>query len=137
MGTHGHIQRHIHCEAIKWWAMYNHLSCITEILKLHQIVQMIVGSQRRIAKDICHIGSSQNFQPSTHIQIVSGSSHRGKDIDESLTVSHTVRILLGTDNLEIAGSHANIHHHTVEVGEIYRTLDIQRILIVGIEGKVV
>ena len=48
-----------------------------------------------------------------------------------------MRILLGTDNLEVTGSHAHINHHTVEVGEIDRALNVQRILVIGIEGEVV
>ena len=98
---------------------------------------MIVGSQGGIAKDIGHIRSTQHFQSSAHVQIVGRTAHRGKDIDEGFAIGYAVRILLGTDNLEVTGPHAHINHHTVEVGEIDRALNVQRILVIGIEGEVV
>ena len=45
-------------------------------------------------------------------------------------------MLLGADNLEVLGAHADINHHLVEVAEVDVPLNVQRVLVVGIDGEV-
>ena len=97
---------------------------------------MVVCCQRTVTKDITHIRGAQHVEASPHVQVVDRSLHQGKDIDEGLAIRHTLGILLGTDELEVTGSHAHIDHHVVKVGEIDGTLDIQRVLVIGIDGEV-
>ena len=136
MGTLRHLKGHIHCESVECWTLNDNLRSIAEVSKLDQIVQLIVCSQGRVAQHIAHISSSQHFHTTSHIQIVQRATHGGKHIDEGLSIGYALGILLGVDNLEITGSHPHVDHHLIEIGEVDLALDVQRVLIIRIQGEV-
>ena len=45
-------------------------------------------------------------------------------------------MLLGTDNLEVIGLHAQINQNILKITEVDITLYVQRVVIMGIDGKV-
>ena len=136
MGALRHLEGHIHRESVEWRTLDDNLRGVAEVRKLNQIVQLIVGGQGRVAQHIAHIGSSKYLQTTTHIQVVQRTTHGGKHIDEGLSIGYALGILLGVDNLEITGSHPHVDHHLIEIGEVDLALDVQRVLIIRIQGEV-
>ena len=130
------VQRHIHAEAIDGWTCHSNLCSIAEVRELHEVIQLVVGSDRRITQNVAHIGGTQHIQTSTHIEVFEWSVHHGKDIDEGLAIGHTLGMLLGTDNLEVVGLHTQINHNLFEVAEVDITLYVQRVVVMGIHRKV-
>ena len=47
-----------------------------------------------------------------------------------------MRILLGTYQLEVLRPHAHIDHDAVKVGEVDVALNVERVIIMGIDGEV-
>ena len=136
MGTFRHVDGHIHLEAIQWRTLDDNLRGVTEISKLHQFVQLVVRRQRRVTQHVAHICRAQHFQTSTHREVVQRTAHAGKHVDESLAIGDALRILLGTDNLVVTGLHTQIDHHLVYMAEVNVTLDIQRVVVMGIDCEI-
>ena len=97
---------------------------------------MVVRRQRRVTQDIAHIRRPQHIQASAHRHVVDGAAHAGYDIDEGLAVGHALGILLGTYQLEIPRPHAHVDRHAVRVAEVYIALDVERVVVIGIDGEV-
>ncbi len=97
---------------------------------------MVVGAEWRILQYIRHTGASEHIQFAPHLQVV----HRTLDITEevyvSLAVSHRLRGLLRVYQEVVFSPHAQRHLHGIHVGEVDVSVDIQRIVVVGIQRKV-
>ena len=136
VGALRHVDGHIHAETRQRRPLDDHLGGVAEVYELHQRLHLVVGSQRCVAQDVAHIGRRQHAQAATHVQIVEGSLHTGIEVDKRLAEGHAVVAFLGANELEVLGTHAEIGRDMVEIVEIDIALNIQRILVDRVDGKV-
>ena len=97
---------------------------------------MVVVGQRRVTQHVVHVGRAQHAETATHGQVAERAVHRGKDIDKGLAVGYTLRVLVGSDELEVLGTHAHIKPDVVQILEIDIALHVEGVLVVGIEREV-
>ena len=131
-----HVEGHVHLESVQHRALDDDLCGVAEVGELDQLLQLVVGGQRRVAQHVAHVRRAQHFQPAAHGEVVDGSAHGGEDVDEGLAVGDALGILLGTDNLEVLCPHAHVERHVVGPAEVEVALDVQRLVVVGVDGEV-
>ena len=132
----GHVDGHVHLESVQHGALDNDLCGVAEVGELDQFLQVVVGGQRRVAQYVAHVCRAQHFQSSAHGKVVDRSAHGGEDVDESLAVGDALGVLLGSDNLEVLCSHAHVERHVVKASEVEVALNVQRFIVVGVDGEV-
>ena len=118
------------------WTRHNDLRSVAEVGEFHQIVQVIVRRERGVAQHVTHVRRAEHVEAASHVEVVHGTVHAGKHVDENFAVSDALGVLFGTDNLEVAGLHAEVHQHAFGVAEIDVALDVERVVVVGIDGEV-
>ena len=130
VGSLRHVNRHIHTETIKSGVLDNNLSSIAKVLEFHQVVQLVVGGQWRVAQDIAQIGGAQDIETTTHGQVLQGSAHACEDVNEGLAIGNTLCMLFGTNNLVVLSPHAHIDRYTLQVCKVDVALNIERTVVV-------
>ena len=137
VGTISHVQCHIHLETCQLRTFYDGLCTITEVGKLNQFIQLVIRRQRAVAKHVAHIGRAQHVETATHRHIVQSTTDTCKEIDEGLTVSYALLILLGIDNLIVLSPQTYIRHDMVWIGKVHTAMNVQFIILRRIEIEVI
>ena len=131
MSTLVDAHRQVHVKARDRRAVEHIGGSVGQIGKLHEILQLVVGGKRRVFQVVLQVGSTEHVHASPHLQVVNESIHRTIEVDKCLAKGLRPGSLLGVDKFKIVGTHADIERHAAEVGEVERSLHIERAVVVG------
>ena len=122
VGTGGYIEAHVHHKSADGRLIHTDLRGVGEVAELHQFIELVVGGDRRIAQDICHIGLAEHIQLSVHPHVVQFARYTAVEIDKRLAIGYAVHLLLGVDYLEVAGLHLHVHQDALQIGKVHLAL---------------
>ena len=131
-----YIYRHVHIKTRQRRMYHALLRRIIQAHKLHESFHLIVCCKRRVPEDICHVGIAKHIESASHLQIVETSSNEAEEVNVRLTERHASVVLLRVDKLIVLCPHPHVHHYAVEVGKVYVTIYIKRVVVVAVNLEV-
>ena len=84
----------VHVESGKRWTCYRHLHRVGKVGEFHKVVELVVCGDRAVAKDVCHVGRTENVELSTQSEVLYRTLHASVEVDVCLSECLRAAVLL-------------------------------------------
>ena len=112
------IDSEVHVESVDRRTCHRYGIGVPTTICFHESVELVVGTEWRIAQYISNVCRAQYIESATHTQRIERSFSQSEEVDPSLSVSLRACCLLRIDKQIVVGTHPYVERHIGYVGKI-------------------